>query len=328
MRLKNFHARQHLVYIPPAAHCGTSKVTLHISTPDAIARGTRTHEGNGSIQAGTKSQVKNLSLACPAPVATRAAPAAAAGAPAHPNSPAPAPGVRQKHLSVPEFSRGLKVPIGAKSDGCLLEQLSEQEYSAIMNHDTLDPVQRLLHFSSAPLDLFEMTDPEPAFSGTTTPQPGAATLLQNFRKLLHENLLRYYRKTLRLLMEIHNDHSSFLVLTRRPHRVEKPRVKHETPYFRRVDFGGKRNGHCISEFIYCDDDQMEPESEPEEPISPIMPIPALKPFLYRQKDNANLLLSDYETRPLCKIMNEQLVMTGRASEMIGRLHLMINEFFL
>lgn len=211
-----------------------------------------------------------------------------------------------------------------------------------LTDDKMDPVEKLLSMTHVNNDiLLQMEDTEALLA---SPSPAVSTLphhslSHNFTKIINDNIRKYYQTFRKLPMEIHNDHSSFSVLTRpqpAPSAPVAPVASAQIPFFKNVNFNRSPSaGHCINDYIYCDDDEVSStDSEHEDfgadsPLqSPVAP-PGKMSFHYRQHDKLNLSLTPDAKGPedVSQFLNLRSVMSGRASEMIGTSTFMINEFF-
>ncbi|OBA21349.1 hypothetical protein METBIDRAFT_31894 [Metschnikowia bicuspidata var. bicuspidata NRRL YB-4993] len=217
--------------------------------------------------------------------------------------------------------------------------------------DQIDPVEKLLSFSHVDNDiLLLMDDADHAPAPAPGPASGAAypNISCNFDKMIHDNMRLYYSKFRKSQMEIHNDHSSFSVLTRPVPEAPKPTVdaaqkpRTQVPFFRNVNFNPTPSfGQHIDDYIHYDaDEPLTTDSEHEELEAPRgvveTPIPSLSgkmSFHYRQDDKLNLSLTDGrkagEDAPhdVFKFLNQRSVLSGKASEMIGTSSFLVSDFF-
>lgn len=228
-----------------------------------------------------------------------------------------------------------------------LEELAQQ------NDRKIDPVERLLSMTCVNTDILHMEDNDQlalsSSSSASSSSPAYPNLSLNFNKLINDNLRSYYSRLCKSPMEIHNDNSSFSVLNKQPQQPVGTQEQSsplsfasQVPFFRNVNFNPSPSfGQKIDDYIYYDDDE-EPsstDSEHEEIPAPselkmaVLPTTGKMSFRYRQNENVNFSLSDFqaqnqnEPNDILKFMKKGSVISGKASEMIGTSNFLINDFF-
>lgn len=220
------------------------------------------------------------------------------------------------------------------------------------NDRKIDPVEKLLSMTCANTDILHMDDNDQlpfSSSSASSSSPAYPNLSLNFNKLINDNLRSYYLKLRKSPMEIHNDNSSFSVLNKQPQQQmncqehsSSQGAMPQVPFFRNVNFNPSPSfGQTIDDYIYYDDDDepLSTDSEHEEISSPIEPKMAVLPtqgkmsFRYRQNENINFSLSDFQAKSqnepddILRFMKKGSVISGKASEMIGTSNFLINDFF-
>lgn len=229
---------------------------------------------------------------------------------------------------------------------------SKPDQSVHYNDRKIDPVEKLLSISCVNTDILHMEDNDQlalSSSSTSSSSPAYPNLSLNFNKLINDNLRSYYSKLCKSPMEIHNDNSSFSILNKQPQQpqgaAEKTSEKNfasQVPFFKNVNFDrSPSSGEKIDDYIYYDDDEepLSTDSEHEEisasndPKMAVLPTAGKMSFRYRQNENVNFSLSDFqvenqnEPNDILKFMNKRSVISGKASEMIGTSNFLINDFF-
>lgn len=166
----------------------------------------------------------------------------------------------------------------------------------------------------------------------------------NFSKVINDNLRSYYLSTYKSPIEIHNDNSSFSILNKKTSQHANgetalpTQTNAEVPFFKNVNFNPKpKSGNSIDDYLYYDDDDFSSSTtelghEGNTPSSTCMTqLPNIS-FHYRRDNKLNLSLSNQapcsEPHDVSKILNQNSVFTGKASEMVGTSRLLINDFFL
>lgn len=198
--------------------------------------------------------------------------------------------------------------------------------------DKIDPVEKLLSYTCVNADFLLQME------AVSDPQPLAAPVYPNiscnFAQVINDNLRSYYATFCKSQMEIHNDHSSFSVLTR-PHTAPEPAElapRAHVPFFKNVNFNPTASlGNFFEDYIHYDGedtDPVTPEAEPEETLAPLSKMS----FHYRQNDHLNLSLSDEPVKSssgpdVLRFLNQRSVISGKASEMIGTSKFLISDFF-
>lgn len=245
----------------------------------------------------------------------------------------------KRSRSEPDHSR-LNGPEPAKTG-------SSPDIIAEIKDDKIDPVEKLLSMTCSNTDILHMDDSDTesiSLASSSSSASAYPNLTLNFTKAINDNLRSYYSRLCKSPMEIHNDHSSFSVLTNKPQVEESaapkaPASASQIPFFKNVNFSSTPSFHRIDDYIYYDDDEpSSTDSEHEEmPASnhplqlPLPPVSGKMSFRYRQNDNLNLSLSDVpkelEPQDIFKFLNKRSVISGRASEMIGTTNFMIKDFF-
>lgn len=232
-------------------------------------------------------------------------------------------------------------------------KFAKPEESVQYNDRKIDPVEKLLSMTCVNTDILHMEDNDQlalsSSSAASSSSPAYPNLSLNFNKLINDNLRSYYSKLCKSPMEIHNDNSSFSILNKQPQQPLGSQEQStslsfasQVPFFKNVNFNSSSSfGQKIDDYIYYDDDE-EPsstDSEQEEISAPTDPKMAVLPtmgkmsFRYRQNENVNFSLSDFqvqnqnEPNDIFKFMKKRSVISGKASEMIGTSNFLINDFF-
>lgn len=205
-----------------------------------------------------------------------------------------------------------------------------------IDDDRIDPVEKLLSLTTVENDFLNTEDQfeYPPPMAPTSSASSKTNISLNFTKIINENMRKYYSNLKRCPIEIHNDHSLFSLLNHKKqqkitHQETESNTKSDVPFFRNVNFNPKpQSAYTFDEYLSYDEDN-ESESSTSS-FSPITPSNKMS-FHYRHYDNLNLSpdnSNNYDSNDILKYLNKRLILTGKASEMLGTGNLLINDFFL
>lgn len=229
--------------------------------------------------------------------------------------------------------------------------------------DTIDPVKKLLCLTSQNSDILlsmNEADVTQGYSSTSsyssicsdnlasplsetpsiTYSAAQHNISYNFSKVYNDNLRSYYSLFKKSQMEIHNDHSLFAVLNKKPRVTpppSRPKRSRPVPFFKNVNFNPTSNfGSKLEDYIDYKDSGEEGSSDIDDEkstiiSSPLTPLTSNMSFHYRQNDGLNLSLTDVKSThglyDSLQFFNPRSIISGQASETIGAAKFMINEFF-
>lgn len=240
--------------------------------------------------------------------------------------------------------------------------------------DKIDPVEKLLSLTCTNNDLLvQLNETESrknelaaAEAEAAAPDPSPHPISYNLSKIMNDNLRRHYSRLRRSQMEIHNDNSSFLILTR-PNPADHVPKRHvprahppHIPFFKNVNFNSSPTlAYKVEDYIHYDDDDatdeplttdtepLNTDTEPlttdteEELCSPTDPVlhwkqpgsgemSAKMSFHYRQNDNFSFSLTGEKKdapNDAFRFLNKRSVISGKASEMIATPNFLVSDFY-
>lgn len=204
--------------------------------------------------------------------------------------------------------------------------------------DKIDPVEKLLSLTNLNNDILNVDEPSPVNYMNIASNNSTEQISLNFTKILNDNLRAYYSRLNKNPLEVYNDNSTFGLLNKQPTAEvdQETAPKHlDVPFFKKVNFNSNSKSYTFDEYLSYDDltdtDESDEDKSPITPISLPPPLNGKMSFHYRHNDNLNLSLNQHpesEPQDICKILNKNCLISGKASEMVGTGNFMINDFFL
>lgn len=217
-------------------------------------------------------------------------------------------------------------------------QVKRRKLNVDDDTDKIDPVEKLLSLTNLNNDILNVDEPSPVNYMNIASSNSTEQISLNFTKILNDNLRAYYSRVNKNPLEAYSDNSTFGLLNKQPAAEADPEIAPkncDVPFFKKVNFNSTSKSYTFDEYLAYDDlsdtDESDEDKSPITPISLPQPLNGKMSFHYRHNDNLNLSLNQHpcsEPQDLCKILNNNCIISGKASEMVGTGNFMINDFFL